>query len=49
MGSPPIVDHVDDEPRILKLSKLARDLDVAVVLTDLATRGVHSGSRDYAI
>lgn len=48
-GLPSIVDHVDDEPRILKLSKLARDLDVAVVLTDLATRGVHSGSRDYAI
>lgn len=40
MGLPSIVDHVDDEPRVLEqFSKLARDLDVAVVLTDLATRG----------
>lgn len=39
-GLPSIVDHVDDEPRVLEqFSKLARDLDVAVVLTDLATRG----------
>lgn len=39
-GLPSIVDHVDDEPRILEqFSKLARDLDMAVVLTDLATRG----------
>ena len=37
-GLPSIVDHVDDEPRVLEqFSKLARDLDV--VLTDLATRG----------
>ena len=39
-GLPSIVDHVDDEPRVLEqFSKLARDRDVAVVLTDLATRG----------
>lgn len=39
-GLPSIVDHVNDEPRVLEqFSKLARDLDVAVVLADLATRG----------
>lgn len=39
-GLPSIVDHVEDEPGVLKqFFKLARELDVAVVLTDLATRG----------
>lgn len=48
-GLPSIVDYVDDEPEILKqLSKLSRDLDMAVVLTDLATQ-YHSGSRDCVI
>ena len=39
-GLPSIVDHVEDEPEVLKqFFKLARDLDVAVVLTDLAIQG----------